>query len=1191
MPRLSLCLIARDEEMMLPECLASVKGIVDEIIVVDTGSADQTRAIAQAAGARIVDHPWHDDFAAARNAALPVATGDWILVLDADERLGPGAGAALRKAMRSPQIDCFLLPLTNASRLDATFAEVLAGKATRGEAVWLPRLVRRVPDLSWEGVVHESIGTWLTRGKRQTGRVEAPIIHYGTVPELRAALKKDARNLRLLERRCELEPNSPVARSYLARELIRVGDLPRADRELERGWPDLHASRAAGENPAYVQLVSTRAHRLLERGQCDEAITMLTEVMTWAPVNHPNLPLLTGTAWAKRELADGEGWAEAERWFRAALATKKTGWPEEPLPGATGWQSSLRLAVTLLAQGRPAEALPLLTTVLAERPDDLDAQLALAEAHVSANPRRALALAEPLLSRPVADAWLIAADACEALGLDAERRAFLDRALALPLQSLHRRPRLVAARTLGPLWATLAGYAPQTPAPMPVAELIAAGTRAAEAGDAAAALGAWLAALRLAPRAPLAWTAIATALHALGHPDEALAALAGARLLSPRDPELLALSAELLLLTGHTGEACRFARRLQGIDPTHPLPALVLQEAGVHGAGGPTQPHPAVVPGAPPLLSVIIPTYDRPEALRNLLDRLALQDLPPAAFEVIVVDDGSPTPTADTGPRPYAFSLVRQDNAGPAAARNRAIAQARGKWLVIYNDDTLPDPDGLRRHLDAQRSCEVPEAILGRFDFLPEHLDDPLTALMQQTTLLFGYTRLEAGRRYGWETFWTCNLSVPTEVVRSVGGFDPAFRHALCEDVELGRRLEAVGVQVRYEPAIGAGHDHRLNLEGYLRRAETLGAETLRIHRKHGQAVLKGHADGGPEVRLKLRSRVEATAPARDVLALSTAAALARGLPPGAPDRERVTQAIRGLLVQHFDRGLLSAYEGWASPLQIRPRTPRTMTSIVIPNLNGFPHVEGCLATLRSTTTAPTELILVDNGSTDGSLEWLRKQPDVRVLEMGRNLGAPAARNRGLAVASGERILFCDNDVLFTPRWHEILVGHLDAWPDIGMVGPVSDYVVDMQKAARPPREGESLDAYAAAVHLENQGKYSYTTQLILFFILAQREVIEQIGGIDEGFGRWGFEDNDWSLRATIAGYHLRVARDCFIRHLGSQTAVSAKIDYNRLLIENWGVFKRKWDIDPALPYGERFDLNAIVARGFDASRHFVPFR
>jgi glycosyltransferase involved in cell wall biosynthesis len=117
-PTLTLCLIARDEEALLPACLASVRGVVDQIIVADTGSTDRTAALALQAGAEVIDHPWQSDFSAARNAALSAATGDWILVLDADERLSAGSGAVIRQAIQSGGFDLGFLSLHNASSLE-----------------------------------------------------------------------------------------------------------------------------------------------------------------------------------------------------------------------------------------------------------------------------------------------------------------------------------------------------------------------------------------------------------------------------------------------------------------------------------------------------------------------------------------------------------------------------------------------------------------------------------------------------------------------------------------------------------------------------------------------------------------------------------------------------------------------------------------------------------------------------------------------------------------------------------------------------------------------------------------------------------------------------------------------------------------------------------------------------------------
>ena len=103
MPTLSLAMIVKNEAANLGRCLESVRGLVDEMVVVDTGSEDGTPALAQAHGARLGHFPWRDDFAAARNASLELCRGDWILLLDADEAVGAADHAAIRQALERPE--------------------------------------------------------------------------------------------------------------------------------------------------------------------------------------------------------------------------------------------------------------------------------------------------------------------------------------------------------------------------------------------------------------------------------------------------------------------------------------------------------------------------------------------------------------------------------------------------------------------------------------------------------------------------------------------------------------------------------------------------------------------------------------------------------------------------------------------------------------------------------------------------------------------------------------------------------------------------------------------------------------------------------------------------------------------------------------------------------------------------------
>ena len=137
MPSLSLCMIVKDEEEMLPDCLKSVKEWVDEMIIVDTGSTDKTIDIAGSFDAKVLNFEWVNDFSAARNFALSHVTSDYVLVLDADERLGPGSGSKVRQVINDTSFHMGLMSLHQASSVDASLESVAKGEERLGSPVLL----------------------------------------------------------------------------------------------------------------------------------------------------------------------------------------------------------------------------------------------------------------------------------------------------------------------------------------------------------------------------------------------------------------------------------------------------------------------------------------------------------------------------------------------------------------------------------------------------------------------------------------------------------------------------------------------------------------------------------------------------------------------------------------------------------------------------------------------------------------------------------------------------------------------------------------------------------------------------------------------------------------------------------------------------------------------------------------------
>lgn len=434
MPKISLCIIARDEERFLEGCLASVNGVVSQIVLVDTGSTDRTVAIARAAGAVVVDHPWADDFAAARNAALPHATGDWVLVLDADERLAPGAGKAIHDTIKKQSFVLGLLPLHDASRLDASPEEILSGAARRGEPILLPRLLRKLPDLVWKGRVHENIADWISVNGRKGTQVNAPILHFGAVPELRVQRGKAGRNLRILELQCAEQPEAAFAWAYLAAERERAGDIAGAEQAEETGWEMLKHAIQRGEHPAVVPLAGRRALRRSGRKDWQGALDVVAEARSLGS-DHPNLCWLAGTA---------QYWlgADAVPELERALAwTKATS--DEVFEGVIGWRTQQVLAVALLSS-RPADALLHAEAVVAKTGEAKHALLCVDALLALGRVEAALQRIEPLLPKNLPDAWALAALAAHQLGERALARTFAARVQG-PIE-LHRAARFAALR-------------------------------------------------------------------------------------------------------------------------------------------------------------------------------------------------------------------------------------------------------------------------------------------------------------------------------------------------------------------------------------------------------------------------------------------------------------------------------------------------------------------------------------------------------------------------------------------------------------------------------------------------------------------------------------------------------------------------------------------------------------------------
>ncbi len=279
-PRLSLVMIVRDAEADLPHCLGSVEGVVDEIIVGDTGSKDGTKEVAARAGVQVLEIEWEDHFANARNQALEKATGDWVLVLDADEVLHSEHREKVLELITDPDAEAFEVSLINyVDNPEITGWRPVpegidqAGGHSGYVSISLVRLFRSNPQYKYEGRIHETVDHSIRNagGKIQPSGVW--IHHFGKARAENAKPKREY-YLKLARLNAEELPRDPKAQCDLGDLLIESGQDDEAFRTF---------SRALELDPENVRAMNALAGVALRREDYDEARKWLERLENAGP--------------------------------------------------------------------------------------------------------------------------------------------------------------------------------------------------------------------------------------------------------------------------------------------------------------------------------------------------------------------------------------------------------------------------------------------------------------------------------------------------------------------------------------------------------------------------------------------------------------------------------------------------------------------------------------------------------------------------------------------------------------------------------------------------------------------------------------------------------------------------------------------------------------------------------------------
>jgi tetratricopeptide (TPR) repeat protein len=261
--RLSLCMIVRNEEERLGRCLECVQGLVDEIVVVDTGSTDGTVAVAERFGAKMGYFEWCDDFSAARNESIKLASGDWILWLDADDLLPSEYHDQIRNLIATNQKKAYLFVL------DSQGCETVACLQTR--------LFPNVPGAEFEKPVHEQLAPSMARLGIDVEPTGVRVVHTGyTTKEV--VRGKMERYLRIMERWLEDHPGDYVVRSNVAMTYFVWGELNTAIGHYEN---ILHESNCKKDRNLVIETTSWLylGRCYMRKGDCEKGLTFLLEAL------------------------------------------------------------------------------------------------------------------------------------------------------------------------------------------------------------------------------------------------------------------------------------------------------------------------------------------------------------------------------------------------------------------------------------------------------------------------------------------------------------------------------------------------------------------------------------------------------------------------------------------------------------------------------------------------------------------------------------------------------------------------------------------------------------------------------------------------------------------------------------------------------------------------------------------------
>ena len=525
-----------------------------------------------------------------------------------------------------------------------------------------------------------------------------------------------------------------------------------------------------------------------------------------------------------------------------------------------------------------------------------------------------------------------------------------------------------------------------------------------------------------------------------------------------------------------------------------------------------------------PFVSIIIPLFNRLDYTKKCLEAL-FRNTPEGSYELIVIDNGSTDETAAFLKKSEKISCIisNPDNLGFAKACNQGAEAGHGEYLVFLNNDTEAQPgwlDALVRIIHADPAIGAVGSKLLYPDGTIQHagvvladdrtLQDPLVGKhiysgkpgdLAEANIPFCYQALTAAL-----------LLIRRSAFHNARGFDEGYWNGY-EDVDLCLTLGKMGCLLVYVPeSVLIHHESKSGPERFARAGQNI----RRLHEKWLGKIV-------PDFTITDEGNI---------------------IEPG--------------------KAAIFPYTGPGSPAGSEAQQHTSLVSIVILTFNQLDKTRDCLESIRKHTPERHEIIFIDNGSTDGTVDWLKEirtcNDTYSLIENGENRGFAAGCNQGIEAARGEFVLLLNNDVVVTKDWLAGLLECLHTSPDAGIVGPMTNNISGIQQIPDARYSSmEELDAFAAEFRHSNRHRRIPYRRIVGFCMLFRKALSNEIGLLDEGFGTGNFEDDDFCLRAAIAGYRNSIAGDVFIHHVGSASFRGNNLDYISSLSDTGAYFREKW--------------------------------